>query len=328
MLLLLLLGAALILFDRERIIANLGDADWRVLPGALLFVALAHGLVSYSYILLARLVEIRMPTKEIGVAYFTTNVMNRVIRSFGAAGFSLRYWIMKPYGVSLKDVLNSSFLHFLLGSLILLAILPFGILYTLLFANLPPALFSLLILTAVIGLAMVLGNGFILFSNRLREVVANLTVWLARKVIRRDVSQPVTELTQHASRLMGILHQAPLRFSAVIALLLAELLANVIIFGYCLRGFGASLGFIETAVVYLIGTLVGVMTALPGGIGVQEAMMTSLAMSLGISFEQGVLAALLFRILQTFLPYLVSVIFYPHLLKAGEQAANASDARV
>ncbi len=328
MLILLVLGLVVILLDRERILVILNDADWRFIPGAIIFVALSNGMVSLSYVILARQVGIRMGSRELGDAFFVTNVMNRLVRSGGAAGFSSRYLLMKQYDVSLKDVLNSSFMHFLLGGLIMLAMLPPAVVYILLTLTLPQSTVGLLIALAVLGLVMGIAAAGVLFSEPLRRQMGRLAVWLAGRVARRDVHELVEDYTQRADWAVAALRRDRWRFFLIMLLLLGEWIANVIVLGFCLKAFGIGLPFSGTAAVYVIATLGGVFTALPGGIGVQEGLVTSLAMLQGASFEQAALGAILYRILQTFLPYLLSIGFYPRLLKSPPAEIRPSDGRI
>jgi len=147
--------------------------------------------------------------------------------------------------------------------------------------------------------------------------VARLAVWLAGRVARRDVHELVDVYTERAAGAVAALRRDRWRLILVMLLLLGEWIANVIVLGFCMKAFGVELPFFATASVYVIATLGGVITALPGGIGVQEGLVTSLAVLQGASFEQAVLGAVLYRILQTFLPYLLSIGFYPRLLKAA-----------
>ncbi len=316
-LILLVLGLLVILLNRERILTILSVADWRFIPWAILFVAISNAMVSLSYVVLARQVGIQMGSRELGDAFFVTNVMNRLVRSGGAAGFSSRYLLMKQYDVSLKDVLNSSFMHFLLGSLIVLAMLPLGVVYILLTLTLPQSTVVLLIVLAFLGPMMGFAAASVLFSEPLRGRMARLAVWLAGRVARRDVHELVDVYTERAAGAVAALRRDRWRLILVMLLLLGEWIANVIVLGFCMKAFGVELPFFATASVYVIATLGGVITALPGGIGVQEGLVTSLAVLQGASFEQAVLGAVLYRILQTFLPYLLSIGFYPRLLKAA-----------
>ena len=326
-LLLLAFGLGLILLDRERIIQILGQADFGVLPRALIFVVCSNSLVSISYVILAGSVGMQMGRLEQGTIFYVTNVMNRLVMSGGAAGFSLRYLMMKPYGVRLDDVLNTSFIHFLLGSLIMLGMLPLVVIYILLTLPVAAGMIFALIFLAISGALLCLGIAFFLFSERLRSSAARLAIWLGMKVIRRDFSARVDEYTQRAAWAVAALRQDWKGFFAVMGLLLAEWGMNVIVLGYCLRAFGFGLSFGGVAAIYVVATTAGVMTALPGGIGIQEWMITSLAVVQGSSFEQAALAAILYRILQSFLPYLLSLGFYPYLLKGGATEINPSNIR-
>jgi uncharacterized protein (TIRG00374 family) len=326
--LLLLIGVALIVFDRERIISILSEADWKLLPGAMLFIVCANGLVAWSYVILAKLMGIRMKSGGLALVFFTTTVMNRLIRSGGAAGYSLRYLMMKRHGVSLNDVLNSSFLHFLLGSLIMLGSVPLVLVYILVFVEIPAGLAVTLIVLAVIGAILGFGAGSVIFSERLRANAARLAIWLVKKIARRDVASAVNDFANHASGAVLLIRKSPLKFSAIMLLLFGELAANIIALGFCLNAFGAFIYPGGVATVYVLGTLAGVMTALPGGIGVQEGTITSLAVVQGTTFEQSALAAVLFRIVQTVFPYLISIVFYPSLVRGGPTPNDPSDVNI
>ncbi len=327
-LVLLALGMALILHNRAEVVQVLGEADWRFVPGALFFMFCSHFLVSLSYVILARQVGIEMDGWGLGAAFFITNVMNRLMRGGGAAGFSLRYLILNQFGVDLNDVLNSSFIHFLLGALIMLAMLPLAVIYILFALPLPLSTNLLMLVLAGIGLLMGFGAVSVLFSERLRRGAARLAVWVVRKAVRRDVSEWVDPYTRRTAWAVNAMRRDPGRLSLVLLLLLAEWAANVVVLGYCLRSFGVAMDFGGSAAVYVVATFAGVISALPGGIGVQEGLVTSLAVLGGASLEQAALGALLFRVLQTFLPFLLSFGFYPRLLRAGQAAASPSDVKI
>ena len=316
-LLLLLVGLALILFDRDRIIQILAQANWKVLPGALLFVILSNSLVSVSYVILARALGISIPRFELGLIFYVTNVLNRLVRSGGAAGFSLRYLLMKPYGVELNDVLNSSFIHFLLGGLIMLGALPVVVIYTLLTLPVSEGLFYVLIFLALFGVFAGIGVVLAVFSDRFRSSIGRIIIWLAEKITRREYSSRINAYSQRAALAVSTLRQDWRRVSLVMLLLLGEWSTNVILLNYCMEAFGPALSLSGAAVIYVVSTTAGVVTAWPGGVGIQEGMITSLAVLQGSSFEQAVLAAILYRILLTFLPYLLSFLLYPYLLKAS-----------
>jgi uncharacterized protein (TIRG00374 family) len=263
------------------------------------------------------MVGIRVERLNLGKTYFVTNAMNRVIGSGGAAGFSLRYLLLKPYGVGLNDVLNSSFIHFLLSTLIMFGMLPLMIIYILI--NLPVStdIVPVLIILGLIGVIMELCIVLIIFNERFRLAVGRQAIWLGLKIVRRDFAPVINEFTQRSTTMVTALKQNSSRFSIVVLLLFGEWAANIMILRSCLNALGPRLSFVGAASLYVLGTMVGGSSGLPGGIGVQEAIMTSLAILQGANFEQAALAAILYRVLQAFLPFLISIAFYPRLLKAS-----------
>jgi uncharacterized protein (TIRG00374 family) len=248
--------------------------------------------------------------------FFVTNALNRLVMSGGVAGFSLRYMMMKPYRVGFNDVLNSSLIHFLLGSLIMLGMLPLVIVYILVTLPVPAVLFPVLVFLALVGALLGLGAAFMLFSERLRLRAGPLVARLVKKLIRRDITSSIDGYIQRTDTAIAALRHDPVSFSLVLLLFLGDWTANVVALNYCLDAFGPSLPFIGAATIYVIATTAGGITSLPGGIGIQEGMFTSLAVMYGSTLEQAALAAILYRILLTFSPYLISLLFYPHLLKA------------
>jgi uncharacterized protein (TIRG00374 family) len=321
----LLVGLALILFDRDRIIQILAQADWKVLPGALLFIVLSNTLSSISYVILARGLGIPIARFELGLIFFVTNMMNRLVRSGGAAGFSLRYLLMKPYGVGLNDVLNSSIIHFILGSLIMLGAIPVVVIFSLLTLPISEGLRFVLIFLALFGVITGLGVALVIFNDRLRSTIPRILIWLGEKVVHREFSNPINEYSQRVTWAVTTLRHDWRRFAMVMFLLFGEWYTNIIILNYCMDAFGPALSLGGAALIYVISTTAGVLTALPGGIGVQDGMMATLAVLQGSSFEQAVLAAILYRILFTFLPYLFSVGLYPYILKTRSAIVAPSD---
>ena len=310
-----LIGIGLIIFDWARVREILQQADWQVIPAALLFVLGSNSLLSISYVSLARIIGIRMDGYQMGIIYFATNAMNRLVRSGGVAGFMTRYFMMKPSGVGLNDVLNSSFIHFLLSSLIMHVMVLPVVIVLLVTHPIPIGLFLFLVIFACLAVFTAFLIGSIIFSDPLRRRVARGGIWLGKKIIRRDFTGQIESFLSQANGATHSLKENQKDFSLVILMLVAEWLANVFVLFFCLRSFGTPLSFSGTAAIYSLATIASVISAIPGGIGIQEGVITSLAVVLGTSFEQAVLGALLFRVLQTFLPYLGSLVFYPRLLR-------------
>ena len=66
---------------------------------------------------------------------------------------------------------------------------------------------------------------------------------------------------------------------------------------------------------FAVGVAAGVMSMVPGGLGVQEGSMAGAYHLLGVPLEQGVLVSFLFRLVYYMVPFGVSLLFYPNVLR-------------
>ena len=66
---------------------------------------------------------------------------------------------------------------------------------------------------------------------------------------------------------------------------------------------------------FAVGITVGVLSLVPGGLGVQELSMAGIYSLLGVPFAQAVLVASLFRVVYYFIPFVMSLSFYRRLLR-------------
>jgi len=321
-LLLVLLGVVLVILDGKQIIEVLRLADWRPIPGTFFFVAFSYLCISYSYVIIAHLWGIQMGARDLAETCFTTTVMNHIVRSGGLAGYSVRYLIMKQHGVSLNDVLSSSFMHFYLSSLDMLVMLPVGIAYVFLTIDLPRGIAVLLGVLTVLSAFFAFLFTLVIFNANFRRWLADIASWFVRKVAHRDVDESLYKFNRRMTYGTKVLRQHPWKSLAVILLVFMDWWASVIAFGFCLDAFGPALPIGAVVAVFVIGIMAGVVSALPGGIGVQEGAMTGLAVLLGATFEQAILAAMLFRVVYYFIPYLLSPLFYMRLLRAPASSGS------
>ena len=84
---------------------------------------------------------------------------------------------------------------------------------------------------------------------------------------------------------------------------------------FCFRAFDVTLSVGQLISGFVIGTVAGVASMFPGGLGIQEASMTGIFALLGVSFEKAVVASILYRVVYSIVPYLVSLVFYRWILR-------------
>lgn len=311
----LLLGLVLIALDRENILAALRRADWRVIPPALLFTAISYLCVSYTYTMVARMWGILMPRRTLTEICFVTTSLNHVVRSGGLAGYSVRYMLMNRHGVPFNEVISSSLVHHYLTSLDMLAFLPIALAYVILNTAIPRTIALLLTAMTALFIVIAIAGTVLVFSDRMRIRVIRLGSRLGRLFLRRDFSGSLADFNTHMNAGVRMLRRQGGRSGLVMMLTFVDYSASLIVLSLCFKAFGPALSPGAVIASFMIGVMAGVLSALPGGVGVQEGTLTGVAMLFGATFEQAILAALLFRVIYYFVPYAISPLFYWRLLR-------------
>jgi len=98
-------------------------------------------------------------------------------------------------------------------------------------------------------------------------------------------------------------------------LIIGDVAAMIAGLSFCFKALGipVHLGVLITG--FNFGITLTVISFIPGDLGVQEASIAGVLAIFGVPFSQGVLAAILFRVLYYFVPFIFSLGFYWSLLK-------------
>lgn len=313
-----LVGLFLIASDWQEMQQVLFKANWRFLVLSLLFTFLSYSFYSYAYAIVAKTLEVKMRKRELAIVCFISTVVNHVISTGGVVGYSLRYFLMKMYKVSLKEVLTSSFLHYYLTSLDMLTFLPICIAYLMRHARIPTGfIITSGIMTALLGLVLILITSLVVFPSRRRPIIT----WLVRhgkRYIRREWSMWLIQLDDTLNCGTDAFKSQPLRLAWVMILTLLDFTCSIIAMGFVFNALGPTVRAEVLVTGYVIGIMVGLISMVPGGLGVQEGSMASIYALLGVSFKQALLASILFRIVYYLLPYLLILPFYNRLVKNAQ----------
>ncbi|MCB0003214.1 MAG: flippase-like domain-containing protein [Anaerolineae bacterium] len=314
-LVLTLLGLTVIALDWKEIRQVVVAANWKLVPVALLFTALSYTCMSYAFAVSNRLFSVKMALHELAKIGFVSQVLNHLLSSGGAAGYSMRFLTMGRQGVRTQDILAASFFHFYVTSLGMLSLLPAGVAYVLLRHPLSGSMTRALGFGMVLMVAIFLLGTLTVFVRPVRTAVIHLVARAGRTVARRDINEPLAEFNDTISRGVDGARRRPARFLALLALVSADWIFSLIAMAFCFNALGDPIkaGVLVTG--YTFGVLAGVLSMIPGGLGVQEGSMAGIYALLGVPFQQAVLAAVLFRIVYYFVPYLVSLAFYRRMLR-------------
>ena len=293
----------------------LEQADWKPVLLALLLTVISYICVSDAFALVNKLLGIQVSRRDLVEIGFVTTVLNHILTTGGVAGYSVRYLMMRKHGVSLKDVLAASILHFYLTSLDMLAMLPVGFLYLLLNTRLPAGVTTVLgLMTGLLIIAAVVATGLIFFDSR-RQHLVQFLIRSGRVILNRDFRETLNHFDASLTRGVSAMRQQPSRVLIVMALTWIDWFSSVGVVWLCFDAFGQPIQFGVILAGYVIGVMAGVLSMVPGGFGVQEGSMAGVFVLLGASFQQALLASILFRGIYFLIPYGISLVFYGHLLR-------------
>ncbi|HSB65608.1 MAG TPA: lysylphosphatidylglycerol synthase transmembrane domain-containing protein, partial [Anaerolineales bacterium] len=226
------------------------------------------------------------------------------------------------YKVSFKDLITSSFIHYYLTSLDMLTFLPLTLIYLLLHATVPHGVSIVLgLMTLLFLFSLLFTTGLILFPSR-RHSLIRILARLGQKILRRDHLPWLTQLDESLTLGTQAILRRPFLLLWIMLLTVLDFASSITAMGFVFMALGTALKPAILVTGYVIGIMAGVVSMVPGGFGVQEGSMAGIYALLGIRLEQGVLAAILFRILYYLVPYFLILPFYRRLLSRAKQQTN------
>ncbi len=324
----LVVGIAFVLSDWQDMCKVLGEADWRYLLPAALFTFLSYSFYSFAYAYVAQQLGIRMGKRELAEVCFVSTIVNHVLSTGGVVGYSLRYLLMRMYNVSLKEVLSSSFLHYYLTSLDMLTFLPLSFIYLLSHASVPRgAAIALGLMTLMFGCVLFLITGLVIFPSRRRPFIT-LVGRLGIKIVHRDITGWLAQFDESLTRGSQVFRQKPLKLLWIMALTLLDFSCSILALEFVFQALGPPVkaGILVSG--YVIGIMAGLLSMVPGGLGIQEGSMAGIYALMGINLQQAVLAAILFRAIYYLLPYFLILPFSNRLLRRAKfQVATGREHR-
>jgi uncharacterized protein (TIRG00374 family) len=320
-----LLGALFIAMDWGKVQAALGQASWRPIPYALAATAISYFCISYSFARVSLLLGIRMRSTDLTAVGFVTTVLNHLVSSGGAAGYSIRYMVMGRHGASLREVIAASILHFYLTSLAMMAMLPVGLIYFLLHARLSQTTASVLVvLTSLVLSASMLGAAMVFWGSLRKKVIRVLAI-AARRALHREVGPSLERFDETMALGVQAARARPTSIVVIMLLIIIDWSFSAAALWFCFRALGEALLPGQLISGFVIGTVAGVASMVPGGLGVQEGSMAGLFHLQGVALEPALLASILYRAVYFMVPYVVSLAFYWQLLRAGRPGLDAAD---
>jgi uncharacterized protein (TIRG00374 family) len=322
----LLIGLAVIVADWSQIRTALSQAKWTLIPYALAATLVSYACISFSFAQVSRLLGVDMRIRDLAIIGFVSSVLNHLMLSGGAAGYSVRFLLMNRHGVSLREVVAISILHFLLTSLIMIGMLPVGLAYLGLNASLSQTTATVLTVAALLIFSWTLFSFGVIFWGRMRRRAIGLLVKVVRTLVRRDVQEPLERFDATVALGVQAMREDPVSMLIIASLIAIDWAFSATALWFCFRAFDVTLSVGQLISGFVIGTVAGVASMFPGGLGIQEASMTGIFALLGVSLEKAVVASILYRVVYSVIPYLVSLVFYRWILRQKDTGEITQEA--
>lgn len=320
-LLILLLGIVFLAKDWNQVQDVLAQASLKPIPFALGTTLISYLCISSSFALVNKLLRIRIRARELIGIGFVSTVLNHIVSSGGAAGYSVRYALMNRHGIKMRQVLTVSILHFYLTSILMITMLPVGLLFLLTHATISGATATLLTILAVIVLLMAAIASSLIFWGSIRGKLIRFIDKVTSSLFHLNARPVLEHFDATLVEALQGMRESPITILYTMLLITVDWMSSAATLWFCFSALGLQITPGELITGFVIGIMAGVASMIPGGLGVQEGSMAGVFGLLGVPFDRAVLASILFRLTYFFIPYMVSLGFYWKLLH------NRSDSR-
>jgi uncharacterized protein (TIRG00374 family) len=311
----LIAGALIIILDWKEMQQVIGQANWLLLAPSFLFAGLSYICLSISMAIIFRVFGIKQDFKYLLRVGFVSNVASYLMNVGGATGVSLQYVLLKRRGLATEDILAASLFQLYFSGLMLIVLLPISLLYVLFsrqFSSGTALGFS--IATGILIILLIIA-GVVVFSARVRVALLRNLGRVVHFITRHKIDTALNHFDNAMTRGVTIIRHRPGVLLMLLLVAVGDWVGAVTALWFCFAALGTFSGVGTLITGFSLGITAGFISMIPGGLGVQEGSMVGIFTLLGIPGQTAVLAAILFRIVYYFIPFLISLGFYHRLLR-------------
>lgn len=311
---LLLILAAVLYFDRTEVSDLIFSAHWDRLIWAVVFTGISLFFATGGFYAIGREIKMKIEPGHLFLAGFVTIAINALITSASTAAFSLRIILLKNKDVSAKEIFSASILHSYFNLLAVILLLPFSLFFLLANNRFPVGDKALFIIFGAAMIAIFFFATWIFFDRKTRKAVIDFLVRFTRLFNRKYHGKLFHDFREVLDEdVMSIEKKTP--FIIITAATIFDWLFTLFTLWVCFWALGINLSFGFILSGFFVGIVIGFVSIIPGGIGIQEGSMAGVYALLGVHFSQAIIAVLLFRVIYYVIPFIPAVILYGGLLK-------------
>jgi glycosyltransferase 2 family protein len=329
-----ILGTLFFLADLRRLGDVISHLDTRFLILALLVTTLSYFLNYLAFQGLARAVECRLAAADLFRIAFASATVSSLFSAGGVSGMTLRLYFLRRQGIRTHTTLIISLVSTMLNNVVLLMFVVAGFGRLMINGGLNGIQQLLSGVIVVLSLLLVTAAFAGLYHRGVLDMVLKLAVRLARRVARAAPSLPlmrqVTDARLDAFRrefheATALITSHRRKIAIPFVYLLLEWMTAAVVLYLCFLATGYAMAPGALAAGFAVGVFIFLISVIPGGLGIMEASMAGLYVSLGVPFEKVLVALLAYRILYYFLPFGVSLVLCGKLLREAGQASGLAE---
>ncbi len=326
------LGGLLYLADVKQLGAVVGNLDHGYLALALATTAVSYLFNYLAFRGLVRACECPIRGKSLFRIAFASATVSYLVSAGGLSAMTVRLYLLGREGIRTHTTLLISLVSTMLNNVVLLlfVVVGFGRLLLLGSLNLLQEVLSALIvaLSSALVIAAFLG----LYNRRALDLILDWGVRLVRRLARALPSLPLlrraTEEKLHLFRLefrdaVALITSRRRKIAVPFLYLLLDWLASAAVLYFCFLATGYRIGPGSLAAGFALGVFMFLISVVPGGLGIMEASMAALYVSLGVPLEEAIVALVAYRVFYYFIPFGLSLLLCGPLLREAAVEVGA-----
>ncbi|HEY3176352.1 MAG TPA: flippase-like domain-containing protein [Candidatus Polarisedimenticolia bacterium] len=329
-----ILGLLLFLSDLKELGAVISNLHPSYLALAALTTILSYFFNYLAFRGLARAVGCPVSGGNLFRIAFASATLSYLFSAGGFSGMTMRLVLLRRQGTRTHTTLIISLVSTMLNNVVLLLFVVMGFGRLLLTGSLN--LIQQVLTGLIVGLSgLVVAAAFIgLYNRRVLDAVLKVGIRLMERLAGVFPSSHLfTEVT--SERLQAFrrdFHEATAlitsrrrKIAVPFLYLVVDWTAAAWVLYFCFLATGYAIGAGTLAAGFAVGVFVFLISVLPAGLGIMEASMAGLYVSLGVPLEVAIVSLLAYRVLYYFVPFGAGLVVCGPLLREVRAEAAAGD---
>lgn len=267
----------------------------------------SYALLAVTFVMAARLFGVRAPYAALAWSGLVGATLNQLVPTGGVAGQWLRAVVLYRHGPPVPTLVASGLFHTWASIAGLFGLLP---IFAYISVNPPPgAAVDDRLFPAIVGLPFLLLAGLLWLTARppIRRALLNRIAWLGR-LAKREVGPGLHAFEAAIQTGVARVHARPAKSAGLFLLLALDWVVVAGVLWALYRALGVAVDFEVLFTALLVGTVAGLVSLVPGGLGIQDASMAGVLAWLGVPVTESVVGVILFRLTYYVFPFLVALV--------------------